>query len=183
VWKGTNEGEVKGLPKQSGSGSLDYEKKLARVMERFNVKEKDFNFNYDRQGLAWVEFRYKGELYRFDHSTEKAKARGINLKEGRDAFKQIVLTLEDLARMAERGIYDLQTWVKGMKFLPPVIEVPSFFRVLGFESIPAAVEDVNTRYRTLAKQLHPDGGGNVEDFDKLKKATEEAIRYLNAVRK
>jgi hypothetical protein len=169
--------------RKSNSGPLDYEKKLARVMERFGIKEKEWNFNYDRQGLAWVEFRYKGELYRFEHSVEKAKARGITLKEGRDAFKQIVLTLEDLARMAERGIYDLQTWVKGMKFLPPVIEVPSFFKLLGFDSIPTLIEDVRARYRSLSKQLHPDAGGSAEDFDKLTKASEECIRYLSTVRK
>lgn len=169
--------EVIVLPKQYASG-LSYEKKLERVMERLGIKE--FNYNYDRFG-SWVEFRYKGELYRFDHGIEKAKARGVDLKYGSDAFAQIVLSLEDLARMVERGIYDLQTWVSGMKFLQPVIEVPSFFKVLGFEIIPATIEDVNTRYRNLAKQLHPDVGGNSEDFHKLKQACEEAVKYLKSI--
>jgi hypothetical protein len=168
---------VKHLPKQYASGQ-SYEQKLERVMERLTII--DYNYNYDRFG-SWVEFRYKGELYRFDHSIEKAKARGVDLKYGSDAFAQIVLALEDLARMVERGIYDLQTWVSGMKFLPAAVEVPSFFKLLGFESIPATIEDVNTRYRNLAKQLHPDAGGKAEDFDNMKKASEEAIRYLKSM--
>jgi hypothetical protein len=170
---------VKKLPKQYASAS-SYEDKLKRVMERLNIKE--FNWNYDRHG-AWVEFRYKNSLYRFDHSVEKAKSRGVNLAYGSDAFAQIVLALEDLARMVERGIYDLQTWVSGMKYLPPVVEVPAFFKTLGFEQIPSAEEDIKARYRGLSKTLHPDMGGNAEDFDKLTKASEQCLQYLNSMRK
>lgn len=56
-----------------------YEGKLARVMERFSVQE--FDYNFDRHG-AWIEFRYKGELYRFDHTVEKAKQHGVNISYG-----------------------------------------------------------------------------------------------------
>ena len=82
------------MAKQYGAAE-NYESKLERVMERLGVKE--FNYNFDRFG-AWVEFRYKGNLSRFDHSIEKAKARGLNLGYGSDAFAQIVLSLEDIAR-------------------------------------------------------------------------------------
>lgn len=157
-----------------------YESKLKKVMERLNIKE--YNYDWGRRG-AWIEFRYKGDLYRFDHSVEKAKSRGVNLLYGSDAFAQIVLALEDLARMVERGIYDLQTWVSGIKYLPPVIEVPSFFKLLGFDTIPVSEEDIRTRYRTLAKQLHPDGGGGSEDFINLTKASEEAIKYIKSTSK
>jgi len=167
------------LAKKYASGQ-SYEAKLERVMERLNVKE--FNYNYDRFG-AWVEFRYKGDLYRFDHTVEKARSRGVDISYGSDAFAQIVLALEDLARMVERGIYDLQTWISGMKFLPPVIEVPSFLKSLGFDRIPDSTEDVKARYRSLAKQLHPDAGGNTEDFIKLERACEDSIRYLQTMGK
>jgi hypothetical protein len=162
------------IKKQYGDAAT-YEKKLEKVMERLGIKE--FNFNWDRHG-CWIEFRYKGELYRFEHSVEKAKSRGIELRYGSDVFAQVVLALEDLARMVERGIYDLSTWVAGMKFLPPAIEVPSFLRFLGFDRIPDSVEEVRDRFRTLAKQLHPDAGGNVEDFQKLKDASEQAIKFM-----
>lgn len=167
------------LAKQYASAK-SYEDKLKRVMERLEIKE--YNWNYDRYG-AWIEFRYKGSLYRFDHSVENAKARGVKINYGSDAFSQIVLALEDLARMIERGIYDLQTWVSGMKYLPPVIEIPNFFKTLGFEQIPSSEEDVKTRYRNLSKTVHPDMGGNGEDFDKLTKASEQCLQYMKSLRK
>lgn len=157
-----------------------YEDKLKRVMERLDIKE--YNWNYDRYG-AWVEFRYKELLYRFDHSVENARARGIKISYGSDAFSQLVLALEDLARMIERGIYDLQTWVSGMKYLPPAVETPSFFKVLGFEDIPISENDIKVRYRNLSKELHPDMGGNNDNFDKLTKASEQCIKYIKSLKK
>jgi hypothetical protein len=165
-------------PKKQYSGSIDYyERKLKTVMVRLGIPEKDFNWNYDRHG-GHVEFRYRGELYRFEHSIEKAKAINLKLTYGSDAFAQIVLSLEDLARMVERGIYDLQTWVAGMKFLPPVQEIPSFFKVLRFDRIPAGVDDVHERYRQLAKTMHPDNSGSAADFKLLQDATEQAKKYF-----
>ncbi len=152
-----------------------YEAKLTRVMERLSVK--DYDYNFDRHG-CWIQFRYRGELYRFDHSVAKAKARGVSLTYGSDAFAQVVLALEDLARMVERGIYDLSTWVAGLRFLSPPVNVPACFRALGFEQIPAGAEDVKDRYRTLAKEKHPDRGGDAEAFRQLAAATEEALQYL-----
>lgn len=152
-----------------------YERKLEKVMERLGVDSYDYNF--DRHG-CWVQFRLKGEIYRFDHSVAKAKERGVNLTYGSDAFAQVVLALEDLARMVERGIYELQTWVAGMRYLPPPVEVPTFFRFLGFAETPASAADVTDRYRTLAKTMHPDKGGSEEDFNALVDAAERAKAYF-----
>jgi hypothetical protein len=160
--------------KQYGAADL-YERKLERVMERLGIEK--YNYNFDRHG-CWVEFYYKGEFYRFDHSVEKAKTRGIELAYGSDAFAQAVLALEDLTRMVERGIYDLSTWVAGMKYLPPAVEVPSFMRFLGFTEIPSGPEEVKKRYRQLAKQMHPDGDGTQEDFEKLQRAAEQSLKYF-----
>lgn len=163
------------MPKQYGSAD-SYERKLERVIERLGADSPDYN--WDRHG-CWVQFRLKGELYRFDHSKERAAARGIKLAYGSDAFAQVVLTLEDLARMAERGIYEPQTWLAGMKYLPPPIEVPSFLQFLGFTQIPASSHDVTERYRTLSKQMHPDTGGNPEDFKRLTQAADLATKYMD----
>jgi hypothetical protein len=152
-----------------------YERKLEKVMERLGVD--DYNFNWDRWS-CYIELRYKEELYRFDHGIEKSKERGMDLSYGSDAFAQVVLSLEDLARMVERGIYDLGTWVAGMKYLPPVVEIPSFFKFLGFTEIPTDITEVRARYRNLAKQMHPDSGGNVDDFKKLQQASEQAMKYF-----
>lgn len=152
-----------------------YEAKLARVMERMGVTE--YNYNWDRH-MAWVEFRRKGQLFRFDHSVENAREKGFDLIYGSDVFAQLVITLEDLARMGERGIYELQTWLEGMKFLPPPVVVPDCLRVLGFDRIPDSAEEIRTRYRTLAKQAHPDSGGSESEFVVLQTAARAAVEYL-----
>jgi hypothetical protein len=144
-------------------------------MERMGATE--YNYDWTRH-MAFVEFRLKGQLYRFDHSVEKAKQRGFSMTYGSDVFAQLVISLEDLARMAERGIYELQTWLEGMKFLPPPVVVPEFFKALGFEGVPASVEDVNARFRTLAKQAHPDRGGSDAAFIMLQESAKKAIEYL-----
>ena len=156
----------------------NYEGKLERVMARLGIES--YNYNFDRYG-CYVEFKYKGELYRFDHSIEKARARGVEIRYGSDAFAQVVLALEDLARMVERGIYELGTWVAGMKFLPPTIEAPTFFRFMGFEQIPSGPKEVKERYRQLAKQMHPDNGGNEQDFNMLHDAAEKGMKYFGEV--
>ncbi len=166
--------------KKQYAGPEMYEDKLARVMERFGATE--YNYDWTRH-MAFVEFRYKGQLYRFDHSVEKAQARGFKLTYGSDVFAQLVISLEDLARMAERGIYELQTWLEGMKFLPPPAVVPEYFKALGFEAIPANVEDVRARFKTLAKQAHPDGGGSDDAFITLQEATRKAIEHIEKINK
>ena len=80
--------------------------------------------------------------------------------------------------MVERGIYELQTWVAGMRYLPPPVDVPSFFRYMGFTEIPASAAEVKDRYRTMAKQMHPDAGGNEDDFKALRDAAERAAAYF-----
>jgi hypothetical protein len=177
MWKAILGGDKLAKKKQYGPAD-SYERKLAKVMERLGVEQ--YNYNFDRFG-CYIEFRQKGELYRFDHSVEQAKSRGVELRYGSDAFAQVVLALEDLARMVERGIYELQTWVAGMKYLPPPVEVPSFIKYLGFQEIPSGPEEVKARFKTLAKQMHPDGGGNPEDFQKLQDLTEKAMKYFEKI--
>jgi hypothetical protein len=157
-----------------------YETKLKKVMERFGVKEGEYDWNWDRYG-CWIQFNYKGRTFRFDHSISKAKAKGVDLKYGSDALAQVVLALEDLARLAERGIYDLSTWLAGMAFLEPPKVIPEYFRFLGFDRIPADADEVNDRYRTLAKQWHPDNRetGDVDRFKQLKTEAERAVKHFD----
>lgn len=152
-----------------------YEKKLAKVMERFGADE--HNYDWGRHS-GWVEFRYRGQLYRFEHSVAKAQAKGQSIRYGSDAFAQIVLALEDLARLVERGLYDLQNWIEGMRFLPLPPDIPECFKRMGFERIPT-MEEVERRFRHLAKRWHPDllkDDGTA--FKELQQAAEEARRYL-----
>lgn len=161
--------------KQYGPGHA-YEMKLKNVMKRLGVQ--DFNWNYDRFE-AWVEFKYKGERYRFDHNVARAQVAKIKLQYGSDCFAQLVLGLEDLARLVERKIYDLQIWVAGMKFLPAPTVVPECFRVLGFDRVPADPDEIRARYKLMAKSAHPDAGGTPEQFHELQSAFEQAAEYLS----
>lgn len=153
----------------------NYEAKLEKVMSRLGIEK--YNYNWNRFS-CWVEFTYKGQLYRFSHSIENAEEHGQKVRYGSDVFAQVVLALEDLARMVERGIYDLSTWVAGMKYLPPSQKIPDCFRVLGYDSIPENADDVVHRYKQLAKSAHPDTGGSDEQFQTLSSAFDQAKKYF-----
>lgn len=152
-----------------------YEKKLERVMNRLGVK--DFNYDYSRHG-AWVEFSYKDGFYRFDHTVLKAQNKGVKLSYGSDCFAQIVLSLEDLARMSERGIYELQTWIAGLKALPTTKNIEACFSALGFIEKPKSIEDLQKAYRELCKIRHPDVGGTAEAFNQLTAFYQEAQKIM-----
>lgn len=162
------------MAKKQYTATTDYEKKLKKVMQRFGVEE--FDFDYSRK-LAFVEFFYKGQAYRFEQSIENAKKHGVNLCYGSDCFAQIVLSLEDLARMNERGIYDLSTWLTGLKQLPSAPAIPNEFLILQFNTIPT-MEELKTRYHKLAKATHPDTGGNSEQFNIINEAYKKCCEYL-----
>lgn len=141
-----------------------YEAKLKKIMSRLGVKE--YDYDWTRKG-CWVTFKYKGSAYRFEHSIENAAKRGIKLQYGSDAFAQVVLSLEDLARMTERGIYDLTVWAAGMKYLPEAKELEPCFVALGFNKRPQSSAEIHKQYRLMAKALHPDTGGDRTAFEAL----------------
>jgi hypothetical protein len=155
----------------------EYEKKLERVMERLDIK--DYDWNWDRFG-GWVKFSYKGTWYIFEHTVQKAKEAGENLTFGSDAFAQIILTLEDLARAAERKIYDFSDFLKSEKFklLSPAVEIPSFLKFMGFNEMPKSEDEIKQKYREMSKLMHPNAGGDPEDFIKLSEAYEKSLAYI-----
>ena len=142
-----------------------YEYKLERVMKRLGVDS--YSFNWDRWG-CYVDFYYRGELYRFEHSVEKARSRGVELRSGSESFIEVVMTFEDIASIVERGIYGLETWVRGMKYLPSAIELPEYFKILGFTEVPGSLEDIRQRYQTLTSQLPSNGGEKEAKIAQLK---------------
>lgn len=153
-----------------------YEYKLERVMKRLGVST--YTFNWDRWG-CFVDFYYKGEHYRFEHSVEKARAKGLNLRNGSETFIEVVLTLEDLARIVERGIYGLETWVSGIKYHSvSADELPECFKMLGFSEIPAGPEGVRRRYEALVREVPSNGKDSEEKLRHLKKAAEQAINHF-----
>ena len=157
------------------STSVNYEKKLENVMEKLGVK--DYNYDWNRKE-CFIEFTYKGQYYRFEHSVDKAQKAGEQIVYVSDCFAQLVLTLEDIARMTSRGIYELQTWIVGMKALPSAEKIPNCFITLGFDSIPENETEIKNQYRRLAKVYHPDCGGNEKLFKNLTKAKDECLKYF-----
>ena len=152
-----------------------YEAKLEKVMARLGIEEYDYDWS---RRECWVSFTYKGQPYRFCHSVDNAKAHGVNIQYGSDVFAQVVLSLEDLARMVERGIYDLSTWVAGMKYLPEAKRIPVCFQLLQFVEIPSGWDEVEKRFKKLVKAAHPDTGGSEEQFLVLQHAREAAMEYF-----
>lgn len=157
------------------SNAQNYEVKLGKVMNRLGVESYDYDWSRKE---CWVMFVYKGQQYRFSHSLDNAKAHGVDISYGSDLFAQVVLSLEDLARMVERGIYDLSTWVAGMQYLPAPKKIPECFVILGFNDIPTTTEEVKANCRRLKKVFHPDNGGSETEFIRLMKAEKEALEYL-----
>lgn len=152
-----------------------YEAKLEKVMKRLGVD----NYNYDwTRRSCFVEFWLDGQYYRFDHSIENAKAHGQNVVYGSDVFAQVVLALEDIARITERGIYELQTWISGLKSLPPAPSLDSCFVALGFSQKPENIDDVKSAYKRLAKVVHPDCGGSEDSFRVLSENYEKCIEAM-----
>lgn len=152
-----------------------YEAKLEKVMSRLGVEQ--YDYDWSRFG-CWVQFTYKGHLYRFEHSVENAQAHGVNIRYGSDVFAQVVLSLEDLARMVERGIYDLSTWVAGMKMLPEPQKLEPCFVGMGFAERPTGPEQVREQYRRMAKAMHPDAGGDGEAFLNLQKNYKMSLELM-----
>ena len=163
------------MNKKKYSGGFElYEDKLRRVMERMGVEH--YNYDWNRSG-CFIEFTYCNQLYRFEHSLEKAKLRDLKLVYVSDLFAQLVITLEDIARMSERGIYELSSWIEGMKALPPQQDIPPCFIALGFNYIPS-MDELKKAYKELVKISHPDCGGNSEIFKRYKSAYDEAKQIL-----
>ncbi len=116
------------------------ERKLIKVMKRLRVEI--YNFNWDRSS-CYIEFQYKENSYRLEHSTEKAKEKGIvRLKNGLDCLNELVDSLEDLCQITERGTFRLETWLYAMK------------QTQSPEQVSEYLEEVHIRYKPLVKQTH-----------------------------
>lgn len=113
------------------------ERRLLKVMKGFKIE--DFNFNWDRSS-CFIEFNYEDQPYRLEHSIEKAKRKGIILKNGLDCLIELTRSLEDLSVIIDRGTYNFETWISGMKQTPSDQEVSEF------------QEEFYIKYKSLGEQ-------------------------------
>lgn len=152
-----------------------YEKKLERVMERFGVESLDYDFS---RREAWINFSYKGTRHHFSLSVEQTQGTKRQLAYGSDCFARLVLALEDIARMVEDGVYDLGTWMAGMKMLPESKTLMEWCQVLKFEQIPDHVSEIESRFKELVQTGHPDKGGSGELLKALIQARKEGHAWF-----
>ncbi|MGO4886383.1 hypothetical protein ACJ2A9_01375 [Anaerobacillus sp. MEB173] len=125
------------------------ERKLVRIMRRLKIE--DFTFNYDRTS-CYIEFQYKNEIYKLEHSVQKAAKKGrVVLRNGLDCLNELVQSLEDLSQIIDRGTYKLENWIAGMK------------KSSSSELIPEYTEEVHIRYQSVGKSK-PSDYQDDEDF-------------------
>lgn len=143
----------------------EFERKLARVMERLGVEKYQCDWTQGRSGSScWVEMLYGGSAYRFENSTEKSTKCGRNLIYASDLFAAVVYSLEGLARAVEQGIFTLDMLLAGVPALPAAVQLEPCFQAMGFTKRPESVEEVKEQYRRMARTAHPDAGGNEAEF-------------------
>lgn len=58
-----------------------------------------------------------------------------------------------------------------------LLQVPKSYRALGLTQVPESLNDIKQVYRKKIKTLHPDVGGNPEDFKKFQRIYEEAVSH------
>ena len=168
------------MPKKKAEvykGTRDFfDRKLERVMVRMQVDRWDYHFG---RSDVEIEFWLGGERYLFTDSVERAHLRKRKIDNVKNLFAAIVLGLEDLARLSERGIYDFATLAAGFKALPEAPQVPSFLQFMGFQHVPGSLDEVRDRYKDLARQMHPDQAGNADDMIQLNDAFQQAEVFFS----
>ena len=109
-------------------------------------------------------------------------------KEICDNMQAINKTVEAIRGIARWGTGDMmRAAFQGFKELPPAPDqrTKQWYEVLGYDSLPAMNLFWNTdavlKYKTLAKQWHPDmPGGSIDKFQELHHAWEQAKKYFSA---
>ncbi|WP_428910032.1 hypothetical protein [Niallia sp. Krafla_26] len=98
---------------RSSTEQISCEKRVKNVMTRLKIE--NFHFNWDRDS-CFIEFDYQEQSYKMEHSVLKANEKGVyHVKNGLDCLMELVLTLEDLCKIIERGTYTLEYWVSSME--------------------------------------------------------------------
>lgn len=157
-------------------GFEEYEKKLRKVMEKIGVER--FNYDWNRQS-CFVELICRGRAFRFEKSLEDAARRGERIVCVSDLFAQIVLMLEDLARASSRGLFDFAEIVSGLPSLPEsAAGLEPCFLNMGFIKRPESTEEIKRRYRQLAKDVHPDAGGDADTFKALRENYRKCLELI-----
>lgn len=142
-------------------------KHLQNAIARLEATEIHYDSIHSMNGnaSAWISFKYKGQKYKFEYSQATASYLGISIPDPKDVFVALVNGIIDLARVADRGIFDFGQIIQGFKAIE-YIETPWWATFMGFNSRPRNVTECEERYKQLVKgAMSPESNG--EDFRKL----------------
>lgn len=142
--------------------------KLKKSMERLGAELVDYDANASlRNPKAWVKIKYRGEAFEFEYSKLKADHYHKVVPDTKDYLVAVVKAIEDLTRIAERGIWDFGTLIQGFKALPHIELIPEA-TFMGLQTMPTDYYQVQQRYRELVKgpmnnEKHPDNFKRLND--------------------
>lgn len=57
-------------------------------------------------------------------------------------------------------------------------KMPACLQALGFTEMPGSEKQIKDWYRQLAREAHPDRGGNFTEFVKIRKAYENSVKFI-----
>lgn len=94
-----------------------------------------------------------------------------------DNIAAIAAHIDALRRIDRYGVGSLEQALAGYKALP-ADSAADWRNVFGFNGGPVTVEQVNDRFKAMAKEKHPDVGGTEEGMAHLNRAREHALSEL-----
>ena len=152
-------------------------KKLSNAVSRLGADDLDYGTSHTRDyATAYVKFSYKGNVYRFEYSKSRAAYFGINLPQQKDVMIVLINGIVDLARLAERGVFDFGQLIQGFRSLE-YIEVPKWAVFMGFNTRPLNFGQVREKFNSLVKgAMNPER--NPDDYRQLQEYMEIAKQYF-----
>ena len=152
-------------------------KKLENAITRLGATDFDHGTSTGKNDAsAYVKFTYQGSAYKFEYSRSRAQYLGINIPQQKDIFIVLVNGIVDLARLAERGVFDFGQLIQGFKALE-FIENPKWAIFMGFNNRPLNFQQVKERFNTLVKgAMNPDA--NPDDYRQLQDYMKIAKQYF-----
>lgn len=157
------------------------EARLNRSLSGLGATDLRYGINRSSDGkdLAFIEFRYKGTPYKFEYSRATAEYFHIKVPVAKDLFVALVITIEDIVKNAQRGIYDFSRFAEGFKALS-YIELPGWASAMMLTAVPRAFEEVKKKYHELGLTIfNPETNPN--GFMALQKAYQQAKIHFGVV--
>jgi len=119
-------------------------------------------------------------VYWSDHKQERRVIACDKWRTVRENVRAVGLALEAMRMLERTGSSEiLNRAFTGFAALPASTEAQEDWRgVLKLNNVFVTADDVEERYRALAKEAHPDKGGDHDAMVRLNRAREDALKFL-----